>query len=273
MNPKHDHQDRLRAYESAEWRAPKAGRGGFRGMLGASLLLSVGLGLALLTVDLPPLLLTAQEARRASFLVEEERLVAVPEIPEVIEEPVEEIIEDLTEMPVLDQEETLPAVEAPEPTPVEPEPEPEVKPRRVYGVRKVFAKGLGAGGGGNGGIVTKLGNTLNKEPDELEATEAELTGSLAPLSTVSSAPSLIGRVRPEYTKEMVENRVSGLVRARLLVDSDGSVKGVEILEDIGFGSKEAATTAFRQLRFKPALRADKPVAVWIIMKYRFELQE
>ena len=105
------------------------------------------------------------------------------------------------------------------------------------------------------------------------ATEADLAGPLAPLSTVTQAPVLTDRVKPEYTPEMIENRISGVVQARLLVDTDGRVKDVEVTQDLGFGSRESAVAAFRKLRFKPAMRGAEPVAVWIRMKYRFVLQE
>jgi len=220
-------------------------------------------------VDPPPPSLLRQEARRATLLIEER----APEPP--APEPAAEEPEDLSDKPVLNQEEAAPAVAPPEPAPEDPPaPEPEAAPRRVYGVRKVFARGLGSGGAVAGmGIVGKRGNTLDKDPDELTATEADLVGELAPLSTVSSAPVLVGRVRPEYSEEMIENRVSGTVRARLLVDRDGRVKRVEMIEDIGYGTLKAATAAFRELRFEPALRDGDPVAVWITMTYRFEYRE
>lgn len=250
----------------AAWGTRAEGERIFRGALGLSLLLALVGGLWLLAVDLPPLEFGRPADRRATLLIEEP---APPPPAPVVEAP-----EDLSDRPVLDQEEAAPEVGPPEPAPEAPAPQEAPEPRRVYGVRKVYAHGLGSGGAVAGmGIVGKRGNTLDKAPDELEATEADLVGELAPLSTVSSAPVLIGRVRPAYSEEMIANRVSGTVRARLLVDRDGSVKRVEMLEDIGYGTREAATAAFADLRFEPALRDGEPVAVWITMKYRFEFRE
>ncbi|MFH1845564.1 MAG: hypothetical protein ABIF77_20450 [bacterium] len=187
----------LQSYEDPAWRKNSSGERIFRGALGSSLLLAVGLGFLLLAVDLPPLVYRSQEARRATLLIEEpEPGLPVPKP----EEP-----EDLSATPELAQEEAAPAIEPPPAEePPEPASEPEPEPRRVYGVRKVFAHGLGQGvGGGTTGIVSKRGNTLDKDPDDLVANEADLTGELAPLSTVSSAPVLIGRIKPEYTEEML----------------------------------------------------------------------
>jgi TonB family protein len=262
---------RLRAFEDVIPERRGNGERLFKAVLGGCVALALGLGLVLSSLDLPALIVGRDTARRASFLVEE----IAPQPLEIVQETPAEP-EDLTAMPELGQQESAPAIEAPqdvvETPPQENTPEPE--PRRVYGVRKVFAKGLGSGAGGSAaGIISKRGNTLDKEPDDLVATEADLTGELAPISTVSKAPQLKSRVRPEYTEEMLANRVEGIVKARLLVDVDGRVKAVEILEDIGFGSRDVAAEAFRRLHFEPALRDDLPVAAWITMKYRFNFQD
>jgi len=151
--------------------------------------------------------------------------------------------------------------------------DPAPAPRRVYGVRKVYAKGIGAGGQGGGGLVTKRGNTLNGVPDSLTATVADLRGELAPLSTVDKAPQPAHRVKPVYSPAMRKARVSGVVSAYLLVDVDGSVKDVKITADIGWDSGEVAIAALRRFRFGPAIRNGQPVAVWILHRIRFEFQE
>lgn len=160
------------------------------------------------------------------------------------------------------------------PVPVETEPAPaQVPPRRVYGVRKVYAQGLGAGGQEAGGLVTRLGNSLGGAPDTLTATAADLQGRLAPLSTVDQAPEPQRRVKPEYSAAMRRARAEGVVAAYLLVDADGSVRDVRVIEDFGLDSAEVAAAALARFRFRPARRAGQPVAVWILHRIRFEFQE
>jgi len=261
----------LKAYEHDPREEGSSHDSAFRWALATSLGCCLGVGSLLLTVDVPAEVLSSRiNPRRASFILQRK-----PSLP-----PPEPVVEDLTESPLLGQAEAKPPTvevappESDPPKSVERQQVPEhpPAPRRVYGVRRVFSRGLGAGGGQGGGIVSKRGNTLEKEPDTLTATEADLAGTLAPLSTVTSAPVLMARVKPEYTEEMIEHGVAGLVQARLLVDIDGTVKDVHVTEDIGYGSRGAAAEAFRKLRFKPARRGDEPVAVWIVMKYRFVLQ-
>lgn len=148
-------------------------------------------------------------------------------------------------------------------------------PRLVYGLRRVFATGLGAegSGDGSGAIVSKLGNTLEKAPDTLTATKADLKGPLVSVTTVTSMPTVVFFVKPKDTEEMKKNKVNGIVSVSLLVDIDGSVKEVKVLNDLGFGTREAVLEAVKQLKFKPALQDTTPVAVRIIFKYKFVFQE
>jgi hypothetical protein len=143
----------------------------------------------------------------------------------------------------------------------------------VYGVRRVFAYGLGAGEGGNNAIVSKIGNTLEKDTDTLKATEKDLKGTLVSVTTITSMPAIKYSVKPEYTVEMKKNKVTGTISAKLLIDVDGKVKDIIILNDLGFGSRETAVKAFKRLIFSPAMQSTTAVAVWIIMKFKFVLEE
>lgn len=145
--------------------------------------------------------------------------------------------------------------------------------RRVYGVSKVYARGLDAGAADATGLITKLGNTTSGPPDTLTATDADLRGELAALSTVDQAPVPVSRIKPEYTPALVAARASGTVAAYLLVDIDGSVREVHVTEDIGHDSRAVAAAAFARFRFQPALKNGTPVAVWILHRIRFEFQE
>ncbi len=264
----------LEAYAAGSGdRADHTGRR-FTGLLAANLAVCCMLGVAILGAELPAEpLVTSTAGRQASFVLQPPRENPAPPPPPAVAEPE---VEDLTQDPLLGQVETRP-VQEPVPeapaTAQAPEEEPAPAPRKVYGLRRVFAKGLGSGAGGAGTVISKRGNTLEKEPDSLTATPEDLVGALAPLSQVTRAPELRGRAKPVYTEAMIANRIEGVVKARLLVDVDGRVTSVEMIEHIGYGSREAATAAFYNLRFEPALRGDRPAAAWIVMKYRFVLQE
>jgi periplasmic protein TonB len=140
-------------------------------------------------------------------------------------------------------------------------------------LRRVFSVGIGAQGGNADAVIGKLGNTLNKEVDTITATKADIKGRIVPVTTITTAPELTnaGIVKPEYTKEMIDAKIEGLVKANLLIDIDGRVKEVKILSDLGFGAADRAKEAFLKWVFKPAMKDGKPVAVWITYSIRFVL--
>ncbi len=206
-----------------------------------------------------------------------------------VEVPQEETVTELeviqpeaVEVPRLEPQAILsapidrPVVEAEEPAavaPQTPEPAPAKPPRRVYGVRKVYAKGLGSGASSADGLVTKQGNTLGGQRDTLTVTAADLQGELAALSTIDKAPEPVHRAKPGYSPDMRKARAEGVVSAYLLIDADGSVQDVKITADIGWDSAQVATEALRRFTFRPAIKNGEAVAVWILHRIRFEFQE
>jgi hypothetical protein len=258
----------------------------FRVVVFGSFLLFGSIGLYLRIHNPPRHVLEEKmaRARRVSFIIEEQkkpamtivkprprpapgRTTPLPAVEAETEEtrsaPKEPV--DLTEKPLLGQttEDATPdntAAETEEPV------------RRVYGLRKVYSTGIGAGGAAADAVVGKLGNTLNADIDTVTATEEELKGKIAPVTTVYAMPRFKVRVKPAYSRAMIDHGVQGVIRARLLVDTDGRVKRVTVLDDLGYGSKQKVYEACWKLVFEPAkLRDGTPVAVWLNIPFRFEL--
>ncbi len=226
-----------------------------------------GFGLYLKTIKIvPPGISERIEQIKTRFLIEEKKEAAVKEKPRpkpiekktVIEEPI-----DLTKNPVL--KEKVDDIQENQPVTVK------NTVKRVYGLRRVYSKGIGAGGSLSEAVVGKLGNTLNKEVDTVTATKEEIKGQLVSTTTVTTAPSFKKRVKPEYTAEMLENRIEGVVKVKVLVDIDGKVKKAIPLDDLGYGSKDVAVRSCFDMLFNPAMRGSDPVAVWIIIPIRFVL--
>ncbi len=145
------------------------------------------------------------------------------------------------------------------------------KVRRVYGLKKVYSKGFGTGGMMSDAVIGKIGNTLNKDVDTIIATKEEIKGTVVSVTTVTTAPVFKKKVKPEYSKEMIENKIEGVIKVRVLIDIDGKVKKSKALNDLGFNSASMAMQATLKMLFKPAMRGDIPVATWIIIPIRFML--
>ncbi len=219
---------------------------------------------------LPEVMNERQTAVNAQFIIEEKKPKPKVEKPKPPAEKKEAAIKeepvDLTAKPLLNQEKDE-VVEAP--------PQEQVKQpvRRVYGLKKVYSTGIGASGSVADAIIGKRGNTLNTEIDTITATEADIKGVPVSITTVTTYPRPKSQVKPEYTKEMLEKRVEGVVRVKVLVDIDGKVKQAIVLDDLGYGSKQKVAEACFKMEFEPARRGEEPVSVWIMIKFRFEMLE
>ena len=261
----------LELYEKEDTAVYSGGDWLFKAMAVLSFAAFGALGVYLHTHNPPPQVMEEKAAhlRQVSFIVEEKKkpkpAPVQKEAPKPIEkkEPVKSEPVDLTNKPVLNQK-----VDD-----VKPETPPTTTPpvRRVYGLRKVYSTGIGAGGTASDAVIGKLGNTLATDIDTFTVTKTELKGTVAPITTVQTLPKRKNSPVPEYTKEMKENHVEGEVRMNILVDVDGKVKKVIILNDLGFGSKEKVYEACMKLEFEPARRNNEPVASWIPFSFRFEL--
>ncbi len=90
-----------------------------------------------------------------------------------------------------------------------------------------------------------------------------------PINKVDKPPRHISGPAPDYTFEMIQNKVEGIVTAQLLIGRSGAVKDVVILEHLGHGTEKATRDALMQYMFEPAMKDGKPVAVWIEMSVNF----
>ncbi|HEX2959454.1 MAG TPA: energy transducer TonB [Chitinispirillaceae bacterium] len=242
----------------------------FTPVLIVMLLLAGGTGWYLKIHNPPPVSIEERISQiQTEFIIEEKPVVKEVVKPKPlplekkveVEKPKEPI--DLTEKPVLNQK--LDDI-------VKPQTDEQPKPvRRVYGLKKVYSTGFGASGNAADAVIGKLGNTLNTEIDTFTATTEELKGQLVSITRVTKQPELKVRAIPEYSKEMLENKVEGIIKAKLLIDIDGKVKKIIVLNDLGFGSKEKVYENSQKLVFVPAMIGEDAVASWVVFTFTFKI--
>ncbi|MBD3418810.1 MAG: TonB family protein [Chitinivibrionales bacterium] len=253
-------RDQLQAYEHYSPPSAPYLEWMFKGILAVSLAFFIGLGLWLQTIEILPESIEEKISRiRTRFIIEEKNKPPPPQIKKKPEKKKPQEPVDLSNKPQLAQQQD---------DIVKPE-KKKKKVRRVYGIKKVYSKGIGTRGKLSDAVVGKLGNTLNKDVDTLTATEADIKGEVVSVTTVSSMPKITRSVKPAYTPEMLENKVEGIVKVKILVDVDGKVKKAIVLRDIGYGSGQKAAEACWQMRFTPAMRGDEPVPTWITISIKF----
>jgi TonB family protein len=99
-------------------------------------------------------------------------------------------------------------------------------------------------------------------------------GSSRPLTNSSTERpvSVSARSEPQYTDLARRARVSGIVALAALVEEDGSLTVMGIVEGLGFGLDEMAQSALQEWRFGPAMRDGRPVDTRLYLEVRFSLR-
>lgn len=76
------------------------------------------------------------------------------------------------------------------------------------------------------------------------------------------APEVIERVEIIYPEKAKKAQIQGVVIVEAVIDRNGNVKSVKVLKPLPMGLDEAAVTAIKQWKFKPATLDGKPVEVF-----------
>ncbi|WP_022663183.1 energy transducer TonB [Paucidesulfovibrio longus] len=93
------------------------------------------------------------------------------------------------------------------------------------------------------------------------------------LGEVDSAPGVRHGPAPEYPREARRKGVTGTVLLRFLVERDGSVSRIQVLQADPPGVfEENAIRAVALWRFRPGLRHGEPVRTWVRLPLRFRLE-
>jgi TonB family protein len=87
-----------------------------------------------------------------------------------------------------------------------------------------------------------------------------------------TAPSLLSKIEPEYSEEARATKLQGTVLVKVVVDTDGLAKDIQVLKSQGMGLDEQAVIAITQWKFKPGMKDGVPVAVLAQIEINFRLK-
>ena len=92
-------------------------------------------------------------------------------------------------------------------------------------------------------------------------------------SDLDEPPRAVVRTVPPYPYRARQRQVNGTVRVKLLVNADGSISNVEILEASPEGYfEETVLRTVPSWHFEPGHIAGEAVASWVVTTVRFDLE-
>ena len=126
-----------------------------------------------------------------------------------------------------------------------------------------------------GGFAVQVGNTTyGKSSDKIvdaADVKAYQAPKYAPPGGADTEPVLLGEVKIPYPDEAKKNDVEGSVRLKVTLNPEGAVTEVAVISGPGYGLNEAARTALRRFRFKPATKGGENVGYTFVYTYTFLL--
>lgn len=123
--------------------------------------------------------------------------------------------------------------------------------------------GGGIGSGQGGGVGPGRGPGLG--PGQGGGVNALMPGGAV------TGPVVIYQVEPEYSEEARRARHQGTVVLQGVVEPDGRIHELIVVNSLGMGLDDRAIQAVRQWRFKPGTRNGQPVPVWARIEVLFRL--
>lgn len=109
-------------------------------------------------------------------------------------------------------------------------------------------------------------------PPVLRPSQAEPSGAYR-IGGEVSAPSLTSRAEPDYPEEARKAKYSGTVLLSIIVDAQGVPQDIKVVRPLGLGLDQKAVEAVAKWRFKPGMKAGKPVPVHAQVEVAFRLRD
>ena len=122
----------------------------------------------------------------------------------------------------------------------------------------------GPGGGNHGSVHQGLFADEQAGPAGPKVKQTAASSNTKPVE-ILSVP------KPVYTKEGIAKRIEGDVRLEVVFTASGEVRVLRVIQGLGSGLDDAAETAAREIRFRPALQDGQPVDSEVPIRITFEL--
>ncbi|KAF0152019.1 MAG: periplasmic protein TonB [Ignavibacteria bacterium] len=91
-------------------------------------------------------------------------------------------------------------------------------------------------------------------------------------TAVEKLPEMVRHVYPEYPEIAKRAGITGKVFVKVLVDKEGRPKRAVVIKSDSELFNQVSIDAAMRSAFTPALQNQHPIAVWIVLPYRFTLE-
>jgi protein TonB len=118
-------------------------------------------------------------------------------------------------------------------------------------------------GSGQAQITQDIKIEQNKENDEPDMNS---------FTAVEKYPEMVVSAKPDYPEIAKRAGITGKVYVKVLVDKEGRPKKAVVIKTDSELFNQPAIDAAMKSAFTPALQNNHPIAVWIVLPYRFTLE-
>jgi protein TonB len=155
------------------------------------------------------------------------------------------------------------------PPPLEEAKEPPKEPPPLFvGVKMSSTTSAGA-------FAAPVGNTAYGQMPKAAPAPSEVKPYIAPKyvppGSADRDPEVDNEFKIPYPDEARRAGIEGTVRLRIVVDNEGRVVDVKVLNGPGYGLNDAARDAIKKFKFKAAMKGGEAVSTTMVYNYTFML--
>ncbi|MGH9463203.1 MAG: TonB family protein, partial [Vicinamibacteria bacterium] len=112
-----------------------------------------------------------------------------------------------------------------------------------------------------------------RAPAEESETVEEPEDKIYYVTSEIDPPVLVARTNPEYPFLDRQVRLKGTVVLAIVIERDGAIGEVRVVRSLNERMDEAALSAVKKWRYKPAVLKGQPVAVHAVVRVNFDLDQ
>lgn len=119
--------------------------------------------------------------------------------------------------------------------------------------------------------VTPLKTAVNSQSLDSKVESDETITAVQPLSKITRLPSFLRKIEPVYPSSERRAGIQSSVLAEITIDNKGKLQTIKIVKSAGIHFDNAVIDALKKSQFSPAYIDNEPVAVRVIVPFRFNL--